>query len=245
MRNVQLASRLLTPSLACHRLVRCAYGTTSSIDPEEVAKFGRAAAEWWDPKGQFEMLHKMNPVRVSYIKDKVDQYLDRNRLVKLDKPFEGLKMLDVGCGGGLLAESLSRLGGDVVGLDAAPENVKMAKFHAESDPLLRSPTYRTLTAEELLEETGGSQFDVVCSLEVIEHVNDPKSFVSTLCQLAKPEGVILLSTINRNAASHFLTIFMAEQLLKWVPPGTHEHDKYITPEELTTLPLTQMHRFAT
>ncbi|KAJ3213235.1 Hexaprenyldihydroxybenzoate methyltransferase, mitochondrial [Dinochytrium kinnereticum] len=210
-------------------------GAVSSIDPAEVEKFGRAAAEWWDPKGQFEMLHRMNPVRVRYIKDKVDQFLGKDKARSLHKPFTGLKMLDVGCGGGLLSESLSRLGGEVTGLDAAPENVKMAAFHAQADPLLVSPNYRAVTAEELLEETGGSCFDVVCSLEVIEHVNDPKSFVNTLSLLVKVRIFRFEYHLDLiTAASQFFTVFMAEDVLKWVPPGTHEHGKYVTPEELTS-----------
>ncbi|KAJ3106692.1 hypothetical protein HDU97_005844 [Phlyctochytrium planicorne] len=231
-----MSTRIACRNLSKWRTVRRISSTASasSIDPEEVAKFSKASAEWWDPHGQFEMLHKMNPVRVGYIKDKVYQHLQRQQPGLLHKPFKGLNMLDVGCGGGLLSESLTRLGGQVTGLDASPENVNMARYHAESDPLLPKPTYRAVTAEDLLSETGGSVFDAVCSLEVIEHVNDPKSFVQTLCQLVKPQGLVFLSTINRTAVSNFLTIQMAEQVLKWVPPGTHDHSKYVTPEEISS-----------
>ncbi|KAJ3114665.1 hypothetical protein HDU96_001809 [Phlyctochytrium bullatum] len=206
----------------------------TSVDAEEVAKFGRAAAEWWDPHGQFAMLHKMNPLRVRYIVDKVDEHVRSVRESPRGKPLDGLRMLDVGCGGGLLSESLSRLGGTVTGIDAAPENVKMAKLHADADPMLVTPTYINTTAEDLLAETGGSCFDVVCSLEVIEHVTDPAQFVATLCQLVKPQGVVLLSTINRTPKSYLFTIMMAEQVLRMVPPGTHDYNKYVTPDELTT-----------
>ncbi|KAK9721074.1 Hexaprenyldihydroxybenzoate methyltransferase, mitochondrial, variant 3 [Basidiobolus ranarum] len=188
---------------------------------------------WWDPLGECQMLHLMNPPRVEYIRNFIERALpSENRDVAY--PFRGLRMLDAGCGGGLLTESLVRLGGDVVGLDAAKPNIKIANLHANKDPALRSGPgsieYREYTVEQMVED--GDRFDVVCSLEVIEHVNDPKQFLQSCVDLLKPNGVLILSTMNRTPLAYALTIFAAEQVLRFVPPGTHDIQKYIRPSEL-------------
>ncbi|KAI9359313.1 S-adenosyl-L-methionine-dependent methyltransferase [Zopfochytrium polystomum] len=210
----------------------------SSIDASEVSKFAQASAEWWDPRGQFEMLHRMNPVRVRYIRDQVvraspgSASATREELARMVKPFSGLSILDIGCGGGLLSESLARLGANVVGVDAAPENIAIATLHSRTDPMLQKPTYMASTAEAILEKGGEAQFDIVCSLEVVEHVRDPKKFIQTCMHLVKPGGLGVFSTINRTPASYLLTVVMAEQVLRWVPAGTHDHAKYVTPQEM-------------
>ncbi|KAJ3224152.1 Hexaprenyldihydroxybenzoate methyltransferase, mitochondrial [Chytriomyces hyalinus] len=211
-------------------------GSYSSVNADEVAKFAAASHEWWDPKGQFGMLHLMNPVRMKYIRDVFLKYsrAGADPLVGgLARPLEGKKVLDVGCGGGLLSESLRRLGATVTGIDASSENVAMATHHASLDPMLKENlAYRSITVENLLQEVGASHFDMVCSLEVIEHVNNQDVFIRNCMDLVKPEGLAVFSTINRTPTSYLLTILMAEHILRWVPPGTHDHSTYVTPSEL-------------
>ncbi|KAJ3024619.1 UNVERIFIED_CONTAM: hypothetical protein HDU68_007964 [Siphonaria sp. JEL0065] len=209
--------------------------TTSSIDPAEVAKFAAASSEWWNPKGEFGMLHQMNPIRMQYIRTQALTHLSTlGQQITPAFPFKGLKVLDIGCGGGLLSESLARLGADVTGLDASPENIAMATHHAGLDPMLKENLkFRASTAEDLLAEVGAGSFDLVCSLEVVEHVNSPKDFIGNCLDLVKPDGVAVFSTINRTPTSYLFTILLAEHLLKWVPVGTHDYSKYITPQELT------------
>ncbi|KAJ3100397.1 hypothetical protein HK100_004717 [Physocladia obscura] len=226
------------------------YSATSSIDSAEVAKFAAASNDWWKPNGQFGMLHQMNPVRMKYIRTQTLSHLaslpvsSASTLASVQPdpaaPFKGLRVLDVGCGGGLLSESLARLGASVTAtaIDASPENVAMAAYHASLDPMLNfdpkapfSLSFRAITAEELLRETG-SVFDLVCSLEVVEHVNNPKEFIGNCLELVKPNGLAIFSTINRTPTARLFTILLAENILKWVPVGTHNFDKYITPTEL-------------
>ncbi|KAJ3292942.1 Hexaprenyldihydroxybenzoate methyltransferase, mitochondrial [Rhizoclosmatium sp. JEL0117] len=208
---------------------------SSSINAEEVSKFAAASAEWWDPHGQFGMLHKMNPPRTKYIRDQVLKHLNPSLFppsATPAHPFKGLRILDVGCGGGLLSESLARLGATVTGLDASPENTAMATYHASLDPSLSPPpTFLAEPIEQHLQNTQ-QKYDVVTSLEVIEHVNNPATFLKHCLQSVKPGGVAVFSTINRTRTSWLLTILAAEHVLKWVPVGTHDHAKYITPEEL-------------
>ncbi|KAI8820752.1 S-adenosyl-L-methionine-dependent methyltransferase [Fimicolochytrium jonesii] len=204
--------------------------TSSSVDDSEIAKFNRAASEWWNPRGEYELLHRMNPVRVRYVRDEVF----RSNLLKShspNAPFTGLRILDIGCGGGLLSEALARLGATVIGADAGFENIAIAKLHAQQDPMLRdNPTYLHTTAEQLVADN--EIFDIVCALEIIEHVTNPRQFTHLCSSLTKPGGLVFFSTINRTALSYFFTILLAENVLGWVPRGTHEHDKYITPGEL-------------
>ncbi|KAJ3281832.1 hypothetical protein HK104_011251 [Borealophlyctis nickersoniae] len=210
-----------------------AASSTTTVDPSEILKFSRAAAEWWNPHGEFGMLHRMNPVRVRYIRSILEKFGGEG-VLPVDKPFQGMRMLDIGCGGGLLSESLARLGATVVGADASEENIKMAQVHAAQDPGLHSGPgsieYRHITAEQLAAD--GEQFDVVCGLEIIEHVVSPADFVRICADLVKPSGHIFFSTINRTSTSYLFTILLAEHLLRWVPVGTHEHQKYVTPDEL-------------
>jgi 2-polyprenyl-6-hydroxyphenyl methylase / 3-demethylubiquinone-9 3-methyltransferase len=200
--------------------------TQSSINPAEVAKFEAMAAEWWNPNGKFKPLHMLNPCRLDYITRQIAAEFDRD-LTK-PQPFAGLRLLDIGCGGGLLSEPMARLGADVVGADAAARNIPVARIHAEQSGL--TIDYRHCTAEDLVAE--GAQFDVVLNMEVVEHVADPQSFLTTCQQLLKPRGLMVCSTINRNPKSYLMAIIGAEYVMRWLPKGTHEWSMFITPDEL-------------
>ena len=200
---------------------------TSSIDTAEVAKFEAMAAEWWDPEGKFKPLHMMNPVRLDYITRQIAAEFGRD--LKAPRPFEGLRLLDIGCGGGLLSEPMARLGAKVVGADAAERNIPVARVHAEAQDL--PIDYRHTTAEALV--AGGESFDVVLAMEIVEHVADPAAFVATCHALLSPGGLMIASTINRNAKSFMAAIVGAEWVMRWLPKGTHDWAKFITPEELT------------
>ncbi len=201
----------------------------SSIDPEEVAKFEAMSAEWWDPNGKFKPLHLMNPCRLEYLTTQIAAEFGRDLAAPL--PFEGLRILDIGCGGGLLSEPMARLGAEVVGADAAPRNIPVARLHAEAQGL--AIDYRNTTAEALAE--AGEQFDVVLNMEVVEHVADPQAFLTTCQVLLKKGGLMLCSTLNRNPKSYVMAIFGAEVVMRWLPKGTHDWSKFITPDELYTL----------
>lgn len=200
---------------------------TSSVDTAEVAKFEAMAAEWWDPEGKFKPLHMMNPVRLDYITRQIAAEFGRD--LKAERPFEGLRLLDIGCGGGLLSEPMARLGAEVVGADAAERNISVARVHAEAQDL--PIDYRHTTAEALV--AGGESFDVVLAMEIVEHVADPAAFVATCHALLRPGGLMIASTINRNAKSFLAAIVGAEWVMRWLPKGTHDWAKFITPEELT------------
>ena len=200
---------------------------TSSVDTAEVAKFEAMAAEWWDPEGKFKPLHMMNPVRLDYITRQIAAEFGRD--LKAPRPFEGLRLLDIGCGGGLLSEPMARLGAKVVGADAAERNIPVARVHAEAQDL--PIDYRHTTAEALV--AGGESFDVVLAMEIVEHVADPAAFVATCHALLRPGGLMIASTINRNAKSFMAAIVGAEWVMRWLPKGTHDWAKFITPEELT------------
>jgi len=187
------------------------------------------AAEWWDPTGKFKPLHMMNPVRLDYITSQIATEFGRD--LKADKPFEGLRILDIGCGGGLLSEPMARLGADVVGADAAPRNIPVAQIHAEQSGL--EIDYRHTTAEAMAE--AGEQFDIVLNMEVVEHVADPLAYLTACHALLKPNGLMLCSTINRNPKSFAMAIVGAEYIMRWLPKGTHEWSKFITPDELFDL----------
>lgn len=197
-----------------------------SIDAAEVEKFERMAAEWWDPHGKFKPLHQMNPVRLEYIVRRVAGHFGRDR--RAARPFEGLRLLDIGCGGGLLSEPMARMGAEVVGADAAARNIPVARLHAEQSGL--SIDYRHATAEQVAAE--GERFDVVLNMEVIEHVADPKGYLRSIHTLLKPGGLHVCSTLNRNAKSYLMAIVGAEQVMRWLPRGTHDWRKFITPDEL-------------
>ncbi|MGB3315632.1 MAG: bifunctional 2-polyprenyl-6-hydroxyphenol methylase/3-demethylubiquinol 3-O-methyltransferase UbiG [Albidovulum sp.] len=202
---------------------------TSTVDPVEVAKFEAMAAEWWDPTGKFKPLHMMNPVRLDYITQQIAAEFGRD--LTGPKPFAGFRVLDIGCGGGLLSEPMARLGAEVIGADAAAGNIPVAKVHAEEQGL--AIDYRHTTAEALA--VGGEVFDVVLAMEIVEHVADPQGFVTTCHDLLKPGGLMIASTINRNAKSFMAAIVGAEWVMRWLPKGTHDWAKFITPEELFAL----------
>ncbi len=199
---------------------------TGTIDPAEIAKFEAMAAEWWDPNGKFRPLHMMNPVRLDYITRQIAAEFGRD--LTAERPFEGLRLLDIGCGGGLLSEPMARLGADVVGADAAERNIPVAQVHAEQSGL--TIDYRHTSAEALAAE--GEQFDVVLNMEVVEHVADPQAYLTACHDLLKSGGLMLCSTINRNPKSFAMAIVGAEYIMRWLPKGTHEWSKFITPDEL-------------
>ncbi|WP_299947395.1 bifunctional 2-polyprenyl-6-hydroxyphenol methylase/3-demethylubiquinol 3-O-methyltransferase UbiG [uncultured Ruegeria sp.] len=201
----------------------------NTVDPSEIAKFEAMAAEWWDPHGKFKPLHLLNPCRLDYITQQIAGEFDRD--LKVPRPFEGLRLLDIGCGGGLLSEPMARLGAEVVGADAAEGNLPVARIHAEQSGL--EIDYRHTTAEAMA--AAGEQFDVVLNMEVVEHVADPLSFLTATQQLLKPGGLEVCSTLNRNPKSYAMAIFGAEVVMRWLPRGTHEWNKFITPDELFDL----------
>lgn len=205
-----------------------ATGTTSgsTIDPEDVARFSAIAAEWWDENGKFKPLHRLNPVRLAYIRDTVTARLGRDP--NAPKPLAGLSLVDVGCGGGLLSEPLARMGAAVTGIDASERNIGTAATHARASGV--DVDYRATTAEALA--ATGQTFDVVVSLEVIEHVADVRLFVASLERLMAPDGVLFLATLNRTTKSFALAIVGAEYVLRWLPRGTHDWKRFLKPSEL-------------
>ena len=198
----------------------------SSIDPEEVARFSAMAEDWWKADGKFAPLHKFNPVRLSFIRDAALTHFGRDP--KARRPFEGIALLDIGCGGGLLSEPMSRLGFAVTGVDASERNIGAASAHAQAQNL--TIDYRADTAEALLAR--GERFDVVLNMEVIEHVADPGQFLRDTAALLKPGGLMIVATLNRTLKSLALAKIGAEYVLRWVPAGTHDWNKFLKPEEL-------------
>ena len=198
----------------------------TTIDPAEVAKFEAMAAEWWDPNGKFKPLHMLNPCRLDYITAQIAA--EFGRAVAGHLPFTGLRILDIGCGGGLLSEPMARLGADVVGADAAERNIPVAQVHAEQSGL--SIDYRHTTAETLA--AAGELFDAVLNMEVVEHVADPQAYLTSCGALIRPGGLMVCSTLNRTPKSYAMAIIGAEHVMRWLPKGTHEWSKFITPDEL-------------
>ncbi|WP_397541586.1 bifunctional 2-polyprenyl-6-hydroxyphenol methylase/3-demethylubiquinol 3-O-methyltransferase UbiG [Roseovarius salis] len=201
----------------------------STIDADEIAKFEAMAAEWWNPHGKFKPLHMLNPCRLDYITAQIAAEFDRD--LSGPAPFDGLRILDIGCGGGLLSEPMARLGADVVGADAAERNIPVARIHAEQSGL--EIDYRHSSAEALAAE--GETFDAVLNMEVVEHVSDPPAYLGACRTLLRPGGIHICSTINRNAKSFAMAIVGAEYVMRWLPKGTHEWSKFITPDELYAL----------
>lgn len=198
----------------------------TTINPAEVEKFAAIADEWWDPFGKFRPLHKFNPVRLAYIRDGACAHFSRDRRAK--KPLEGLRLIDIGCGGGLVAEPMRRLGADVVAIDAAERNIKTALAHAT--PLGLDIDYRTSTVETLVAENE-APFDIVLNLEVVEHVADVELFLEGSAALLKPGGVMVMATINRTLKALALAKIGAEYILRWLPAGAHDPRKFVKPDE--------------
>jgi 2-polyprenyl-6-hydroxyphenyl methylase/3-demethylubiquinone-9 3-methyltransferase len=199
----------------------------SSIDPAEVERFSRIAAEWWDPKGKFAPLHKFNPVRLGFIRDQALYRFGRD--AKARRPFEGLRLLDIGCGGGLLCEPMTRLGFHVVGVDASERNIGTASAHATEQGL--EIDYRASTAEDLV-AVGEPAFDLILNMEVIEHVADPGEFLRSCAQLLAPGGLMIVATLNRTLKAFALAKVGAEYVLRWLPAGTHDWSKFLKPQEI-------------
>jgi 2-polyprenyl-6-hydroxyphenyl methylase/3-demethylubiquinone-9 3-methyltransferase len=199
----------------------------STIDAAELARFSKLAAEWWDPRGKMAVLHKFNPVRLAYIRDHVSARFGRDPK-RLDC-LKDLRILDIGCGGGILSEPLARLGATVLGAD--PTNIEVAKRHASDVGVIVD--YRCTTAEVLAD--AGERFDVVLAMEVVEHVADLPLFVRRCAEMVKPSGVMIVATLNRTLKSFALAIVGAEYILGWLPRGTHQWDKFVTPNELEAL----------
>ena len=203
-------------------------GAAGSVDPREVERFARMAATWWDPRGSMAPLHKLNPLRLGYIRDQAAERFGRD--ARHLGCLKGLRMLDIGCGGGLLSEPLARLGADMVGIDPAAKNIEVARLHAAESGL--TVDYRATTAEALA--GAAERFDVVLAMEVVEHVLDVPAFVATCASMVTPGGLMVMPTLNRTLKSFALAIVGAEYILRWLPRGTHQWDKFVKPEELET-----------
>jgi 2-polyprenyl-6-hydroxyphenyl methylase/3-demethylubiquinone-9 3-methyltransferase len=200
--------------------------TESTVDAAEIERFSRMAANWWDPRGPMAPLHKFNPVRLAYIRDQAAMHFQRDPK-RLDG-LKGLRILDIGCGAGLLSEPLARIGAEVVGADPAAANIEAARLHAAEAGV--AVDYRATTAEALAD--AGERFDIVLAMEVVEHVSDVKLFVRRCAEMVKPGGLMIAATLNRTLKSFALAIVGAEYVLRWLPRGTHQWDKFVTPEEL-------------
>ncbi|HEU5016762.1 MAG TPA: bifunctional 2-polyprenyl-6-hydroxyphenol methylase/3-demethylubiquinol 3-O-methyltransferase UbiG [Pseudolabrys sp.] len=203
-----------------------AHRGNTSVDEAEVERFARHAPDWWNPRGPMAALHKFNPVRLAYIRDQAVAQFDRD--AKDLDCLSGLRLLDIGCGGGILSEPLARLGAAVVGADPAEDNIAVARAHAAESGL--AIDYRATTAEELAQ--AGERFDVVLAMEVVEHVVDVDRFIATCARMVKPRGLLIAATLNRTLKSFALAIVGAEYVLRWLPRGTHRWDKFVTPREL-------------
>ena len=200
--------------------------SAGTIDDEEVARFSRLSGQWWDARGPMAPLHKFNPVRLAFIRDRVAAHFGRDA-TQLDS-LAGLRMLDIGCGAGILSEPLARLGATLVGIDPSESNIAVARHHAVQSEL--AIDYRATTAEALA--AAGERFDVVLAMEVVEHVADAGLFIELAAELVKPGGLLFVATLNRTLKSFALAIVGAEYILRWLPRGTHQWDKFITPNEL-------------
>ncbi|MFN4024994.1 MAG: bifunctional 2-polyprenyl-6-hydroxyphenol methylase/3-demethylubiquinol 3-O-methyltransferase UbiG [Hyphomonas sp.] len=200
---------------------------TPSIDPAEVAKFSAMAADWWNPNGKFKPLHRFNPIRLKFIRETAEAHFGLKP--GLLRPLEGLRLLDIGCGGGLVCEPMARLGASVTGVDASEANIKTAITHASEQGL--AIDYRAGTAEGLL-AAGEAPFDIVLNLEVVEHVADPAQFLRDTARLVKPGGMMIVATLNKTAKALATAVIGAEYILRWLPRGTHDWSKFLSPEDV-------------
>ncbi len=196
----------------------------NTINKKEIEKFSKIAEEWWDPTGKFKPLHKFNPIRISYIKDNIIKSL---KIENKKNPLEKVKILDIGCGGGLLSEPMKRLGAEVVGIDASKKNIEIAKLHAKKSNL--DIQYLCTSPEKFKIQ---SKFDVILNMEIIEHVEDVNFFIECCSKLLKKDGIMFVATLNKTLKSYIFAILGAEYILRWLPIGTHEWEKFIKPEEL-------------
>ena len=196
----------------------------NTINKEEIEKFSKIAEEWWNPTGKFKPLHKFNPIRISYIRDNITSSF---KLKNKRKPLEKVKILDIGCGGGLLSEPMSRLGAEVVGIDASEKNIQVAKLHAKKNSL--NIKYHCTSPENFITNT---KFDVILNMEIIEHVEDVDFFLKSCAKLLKKEGIMFVATINKTLKSYVFAIIGAEYIMRWLPIGTHEWEKFVIPEDL-------------
>ena len=199
----------------------------NTINKKEIEKFSKIAEEWWDPHGKFKPLHKFNPIRISYIKESI---INSFKLREKVKPLKKVKILDIGCGGGLLSEPMSRLGADVMGIDASDKNIEIAKFHAKKDNL--NIKYLCASPEQLNTST---KFDVILNMEIVEHVKDVDFFLQSCSKLLRKNGIMFVATINKTLKSYLFAIIGAEYILRWLPIGTHEWEKFLKPGELVKM----------
>jgi 2-polyprenyl-6-hydroxyphenyl methylase/3-demethylubiquinone-9 3-methyltransferase len=200
---------------------------TNTINKKEIEKFSRIAEEWWNPEGKFKPLHKFNPIRISYIKENIVSTLN---LKNKKNPLEKIEILDIGCGGGLLSEPMSRLGAKVVGIDASEKNINVAKLHAKKNNL--DIKYFCASPENFKINT---KFDVILNMEIVEHVEDVNFFLKSCSKLLKKNGIMFVATLNKTLKSYLFAIIGAEYILKWLPIGTHEWEKFVKPEDLTDI----------
>lgn len=200
--------------------------STPTLDPEEIARFSAMADEWWDPNGKFRPLHKISPARLAFFREQICRHFSRDD--KAGDALKGLSLIDIGCGGGLVAEPMAKQGARVTAIDPAEKNIKAARLHAEQQNVVID--YRACRAEDVAEK--GETFDVVLLLEVVEHVPSVPDFTKLAASLVAPGGLIIISTINRTAKAFALAIVGAEYVLKWLPKGTHQWNRFVTPDEL-------------
>ena len=200
---------------------------TNTINKKEIEKFSKIAEEWWNPEGKFKPLHKFNPIRISYIKNNIIKTFELN---KKKSPLKGIKILDIGCGGGLLSEPMCRLGAEVTGIDASEKNIKVAKLHSEKNNL--KINYICASPEKLKTR---NKFDVILNMEIVEHVADVDLFLKSCSKLLKKDGIMFVATLNKTLKSYVFAIIGAEYILRWLPIGTHEWEKFLKPEELVLI----------
>ncbi len=196
----------------------------NTINKKEIEKFSKIAEEWWNPEGKFKPLHKFNPIRISYIKENI---IDSFKLTNKDKPLNDIKILDIGCGGGLLSEPMCRLGAQVFGIDASEKNINIAKLHAKKNDL--KINYKCASPENFKTEI---KFDVILNMEIVEHVEDIDFFLKSCAKLLKTNGIMFVATLNKTIKSYLFAIIGAEYVLRWLPIGTHEWEKFVKPEDL-------------